>query len=134
MTLALMAVSPAVCEETLFRGPILRGLGSRLGPAAAILTTAGLFGIFHLDIYRLIPATVLGVLLGTLAEQARSIVPSMLAHFCNNAILVTLARAGLDEQMENLSHRTQTVIVMASVAATVAGLLLIRGRAEKSEL
>ena len=134
MTLVLMAISPAVCEETLFRGPILRGLGTRLGPMAAIVATAALFGLFHLDIYRLIPATLLGILLGYLANQSRSIVPSMLAHFCNNAVLVTLARSGLDQRMEGLSHRTLTVVVLTSLALTGAGVALVRGSVTKPEL
>jgi sodium transport system permease protein len=134
MTIVLMALSPAVCEETLFRGPILRGLGSRLGPTAAVVTTAALFGLFHLDIYRILPATVLGILLGYLAQQTRSIVPAMLAHFCNNAILVTFARSGLDRYLESLSHRTLTLIVLASLALTLAGVALARGGAAKSEV
>jgi sodium transport system permease protein len=134
MTLVLVAAGPAVCEEALFRGPILRGLGSRLSPAAAILTTAALFGLFHLDIYRVIPATLLGTLLGYLAYQTRSVVPAMLAHFCNNAILVTLARAGLDARMEALSHRALTLIVLASVGLSAAGVVLVRGAASKPEL
>jgi sodium transport system permease protein len=134
VTLVLVAVGPAVCEEALFRGPILRGLGSRLGPAAAIVTTAVLFGLFHLDIYRVIPATLLGILLGYLAHKTDSIVPAMLAHFCNNAILVTAARAGLDGRMEALSHRALTVVLLGSLALSAAGVLLVRGAAAKPEL
>jgi sodium transport system permease protein len=125
-TLALMAVSPAVCEEVLFRGPVLLGLRSRMGPAAAIVLTALLFGLFHLDLYRLVPATVLGTLLGYLANQSGSILPSMLAHFCNNAVLVTLARSGLDQRMENLSHRSLTTIVLVSLVLTAIGVVLVR--------
>jgi sodium transport system permease protein len=133
-TLILMALSPAICEETLFRGPILRGLGTRVGAGSAIVLTAVLFGLFHLDVYRLVPATLLGVLLGYLAHATGSIVPSMLAHFCNNAILVTLARAGLDQRLEALSHRGLTVIVLGSLAMTTAGVVLVRGSAARTEL
>jgi sodium transport system permease protein len=125
-TLVLMAISPAVCEEALFRGPVLLGLRARMGPAAAIVLTGVLFGLFHVDLYRLVPATVLGIMLGYLAHQSGSIVPSMLAHFCNNAILVTLARSGLDQRMENLSHRSLTTIVLASLVLTGVGIVLAR--------
>lgn len=131
-TLALLAVSPAVCEETLFRGPILRGLVGRLGPAGAIVTSAILFGVFHLDIYRLIPATALGILLGAIAYHSRSIFPSMLAHFCNNAILVTLGRSGLDERMEGLGRPILAILVVASIALTAVGVAL--ACRQKSEL
>jgi sodium transport system permease protein len=133
-TLVLMAVSPAVCEETLFRGPILRGLRSRVGAGSAIVLTAVLFGLFHMDVYRLVPASLLGILLGYLAHASGSILPAMLAHFCNNAILVTLARAGLDQQLETLSHRGITLVVLGSLAMTTAGVLLVRGSAARGEL
>jgi sodium transport system permease protein len=80
-TLLLVAASPAICEECLFRGPILRGLRTRFHATAAVVLTAVLFGLFHLDLYRLIPTTILGVLLGFIALESGSIVPSMVAHF-----------------------------------------------------
>jgi sodium transport system permease protein len=133
-TLLLVALSPAICEECLFRGPILRGLRSRFAPAGAAVITATLFGLFHLDVYRLIPATILGVLLSFIALESGSILPAMLAHFCNNAMLITLSRSGLDQRMETLSHRTVTLLVMASVALTTVGFTLVRRSKRKSEL
>jgi sodium transport system permease protein len=133
-TLLLVAVSPAICEECLFRGPILRGLRARFDTAGAVLVTALLFGLFHLDMYRLIPTTILGVLLGFIAIESGSIVPSMVAHFCNNAILITLASLRLDQRMETLSHRDLTLIVIASLALTVTGFMLVRGATPKPEV
>ena len=133
-TLLLVAVSPAICEEALFRGPILRGLRTRLDAVAAAAITGLLFGLFHLDLYRLIPTAILGVLLSWIALECGSIVPSMLAHFCNNAILITLARSRLDQRMESLSHRAITLIVLASLALVGVGLMLVRGTRRKREM
>jgi sodium transport system permease protein len=125
-TLVLMALTPAICEETLFRGPILRGLRTRLGPVAAALATGVLFGLFHLDLYRLLPAALLGTLLGLLTLACDSIGPAMVAHFCNNAILIVFAKTGIDQRMEALDHRSLTLILLASVVGTTLGLLLLR--------
>ena len=133
-TLFLVAASPAICEECLFRGPILRGLRTRFDAAAAVVLTAALFGLFHLDIYRLIPTTVLGVLLGTIALESGSIVPAMVAHFCSNAMLVTLTSLHLDRHMETLSHRALTLIAVASLALTAAGVGLVRSARPKPEV
>ena len=133
-TLLLVAASPAICEECLFRGPILRGLRTRLGAVASVFVAAALFGLFHLDLYRLIPTTILGVLLGFLALESGSIVPSMVAHFCNNAMLITLASLHLDRQMETLGHRALTLVVVASLTLTAAGLALVRGAGHKPEV
>jgi membrane protease YdiL (CAAX protease family) len=97
-----------------------------MGTAPAALLTGVLFGLFHLDLYRLLPATVLGTLLGLIVLECGSIVPAMLAHFCNNAILVILAHHGLDRRMESLSHRSLTLILIASIAVTATGFVLLR--------
>jgi len=84
----VFAVLPGVCEEILFRGFVLRGLASRLSPPAAILWTAVLFGAFHFDLYRFLPTTVLGILLGALVWLTGSLWPAMLLHAANNTIAV----------------------------------------------
>ncbi len=133
-TLALVAASPAICEESLFRGPVLRGLRTRLGPFASVAITGLLFGLFHLNAYRLIPTALIGTLLGFVVLESDSIVPAMAAHFCNNAVLVALVRKGWDQQMQDLGHRALAGIVVASVAATAAGLALVRSARRNSQV
>jgi sodium transport system permease protein len=133
-TLLLVAATPAICEECLFRGPVLRGLRTRVGAVTAVVISAMLFGLFHLDMYRLIPTTILGVLLGSLALESGSIVPSMVAHFCNNAALITLASLHLDQRMETLNHRALTFAAIASLALTATGFMLVRRAGRKAEV
>ena len=92
LTLFLMALTPAICEEALFRGPILRGLRTRLPPAGAAILTGLLFGIYHADPWRLVPTAILGVALSGIALASDSIIPAMVAHFVNNACLILIAR------------------------------------------
>jgi len=47
-----------------------------------------LFGAFHFDMYRLLPTTVLGLLLGGLVWLTGSLWPAMLLHAANNTIAV----------------------------------------------
>ena len=89
-------MTPAVCEEALFRGPILRGLRTRFSPLGAALLTGILFGLFHGDIWRFVPSALLGVGLSAIALASDSIVPAMVAHFVNNACLLVLVHRGLD--------------------------------------
>ena len=133
-TLLLVAVTPAICEECLFRGPILRGLRTRFDSVAAVVITAVLFGLFHMDVYRLIPTALLGIMLGFIALESGSIAASMVAHFCNNAMLVALASLGLDRPMETLSQRALTLLVLASLVLTAAGLALVRGARRRPEV
>ena len=131
LTLFLMALTPAVCEEALFRGPILRGLRTRLSPAGTAILTGLLFGIYHLDPWRLLPTAILGVALSGIALASDSIVPAMLAHFVNNACLIFLARAHADDTD---ALATSTKLLLGTLGAVVlsVGIRLMR-RAAKTQ-
>ncbi len=86
----LIALLPAICEEVMFRGFISRFF-ENYGRWTAIIITALLFGLFHLDMYRMLPVTILGIWLGYLVMQTGSIQMSMLAHFLNNGTAVLVS-------------------------------------------
>jgi hypothetical protein len=58
----------------------------------------------------------------------------MVAHFCNNAVLITLASLHLDQRMEALSHRALTLIAIASLALAATGFMLVRGARRKPKV
>jgi sodium transport system permease protein len=122
----LVALLPAVCEEALFRGVVLRGLARRLAPGAAVLVTGALFGLFHMDPWRLLPTSVLGVLLSFVALESGSIVPAMIAHLLNNGLVVMLAARGLDDRLAHLGHGGSIAIFVVSLALTACGVWLVR--------
>jgi sodium transport system permease protein len=125
VTLFLMAVTPAICEEALFRGPILRGLTARLSPLAAAALTGLLFGLFHFDLWRLLPTGLLGLMLSMIALRSGSILPAMLAHAVNNGCLVALAQLGLDERATALGTAVQVAIFAGATALLALGIWLI---------
>jgi sodium transport system permease protein len=88
----VMAITPACCEELLFRGLILSGL-RRLGPWPALLISSLLFAVAHASIYRLLPTFCLGLLLGYIVLKTGSLFCSMIIHALNNGLAVTLARS-----------------------------------------
>jgi membrane protease YdiL (CAAX protease family) len=81
---AMMALLPAVCEETLFRGFILTGFQNRWGPTTAVILTGVLFGLFHLDPYRYLPTSLLGIMIGAIVVWTGSLWAGMTAHFVAN--------------------------------------------------
>jgi uncharacterized protein len=81
----VVAVSPAICEEMLHRGIMLKAYENR-GTVKAVVITALLFGIFHFDITNLIGPVFLGLLIGYYVVRTNSIFAGMLAHFLNNSI------------------------------------------------
>jgi sodium transport system permease protein len=130
LTLLLMAVTPAICEEALFRGPILRGLTTRFSPAVAAILTGLLFGIFHADPWRLLPTAVLGVALSGIALASDSIVPAMAAHFVNNACLIILARLNADDT-DALAASTKLLLGTLGAVILAIGVRLM-ARAAKT--
>jgi membrane protease YdiL (CAAX protease family) len=126
--LAVLAIAPAVCEELLFRGALLRAW-QRGGQAAAIGLTALAFGMFHLSLYKLVPTAVLALVLGTLAARARSVAPAMVAHATNNTLVVLLVRAGQDDP-PGAGSRLGIGLTIASIAALAAGIRLAIPRAK----
>ena len=88
--LFLLAALPALCEELLFRGFLLNGLRSSAGKATAIIVSALIFGVFHFILFKFPVTIALGIVLGLLCVQSRSILPPMIAHFLHNAIGVSL--------------------------------------------
>ena len=91
-----LAVIPAVFEELFFRGFLFGALRGRFRPAATIVLSAVLFGVFHvvvrdmLAVERLLPSTALGLALGWLRSRSGSVLPGMLLHACHNASLLLL--------------------------------------------
>jgi sodium transport system permease protein len=90
--LLAIALAPAVCEEVLFRGALLRGLAARIAPAAALGIASAMFAAYHFKPVQMLPTFTLGLVLGALSLRAGSILPAMLAHFLNNAMAIVVHR------------------------------------------
>lgn len=121
-----VALTPAICEEVLFRGFLFSGL-LRAGPVVALIASSLLFGLAHGSIYRLVPTATLGLIIGFARWKTGSIVPGVIIHFINNAIGVTILYAK-PAWVDRLVVGNQIPLWLGAPAAVVlaAGLLLMR--------
>lgn len=87
--LALVAVLPGFVEELLFRGYLQSRLLRSWPPGLAVLCSALIFSLAHLDPVHVLGVIPLGLWLGTIAWRARSIWPAILCHAVNNAVAVS---------------------------------------------
>ncbi len=148
-----MAVTPAICEEMMFRGFVLAGF-NRFSPGARILLNGILFGVYHFYIFRMLSATFLGIVIAFIVVYSGSIFLGMLFHLTNNFVLLALADYNQDfaafmedigmgenaaQWLEGKTHLPWQLLT-ASAVVFIAGALLIwrfrvarRGRATNSE-
>jgi uncharacterized protein len=87
----VMAVLPAIGEELCFRGTIQPLLAkTSLGQYGAIIITALCFAFMHLEFDNFLAIWCLGIVLGLLFYYSGSLWASILAHFTNNLLTISL--------------------------------------------
>jgi sodium transport system permease protein len=137
--LTLLALTPAICEEALFRGVLLAGTRDRMSPVRVILLNGLVFGAFHLSFYtafRLLPTAWLGILLAWVVLRTRSIWASALMHFVNNGSVVVMASSPWIFERFSDPNQPPPLWILAPAALSLAvGLsLLEKGRLEEKEV
>ncbi len=121
-TYLVLAVSPGICEEFVFRGVVYGILSRAWGARRAVVVSAALFAAFHLSVYRFVPVFLVGLTLGALVWRTGSLVPAMLLHATYNALNVAMAREEL------VALGTAPRIMVAVALAAVGVVLLVRAR------
>ena len=86
-----MAFLPALCEEALFRGGLQNFLtrGTAM-PWMSIIVVSILFSLAHFSFYGFLSRFFLGIVLGALFHYSGKLWLSILAHFINNALAITV--------------------------------------------
>jgi membrane protease YdiL (CAAX protease family) len=125
---AALGVVPALVEELFFRGLLLGTLLRHMRPRNAIVTSALLFGFFHLVdqvlLERVIISTLLGLVLGWLAWRTGSIVPGMILHALHNSCLLLLLYYWRDLERGGWIERSLRRLPAEWVIAGAAGVVL----------
>lgn len=139
--LLIVAVTPALCEEILFRGVLYSGLKGRMHPVAVLILVGLLFGVFHLSIHRFASTAFLGVVLTYFVWRTGSIWPGVLVHALVNGTSILLATEHVpDAVVVGLRLRTVEtegvwwpVLIVAMVLALAGAALLGKGENRKTE-
>ena len=82
----VICITPAVCEELLFRGFVLSNIKKLSKATVAIFITAILFALYHFQPFNIVPLILLGSFLGFVVYYSNSIFLGMFVHFLNNFI------------------------------------------------
>lgn len=87
----IYAVLPAIAEELIYRGIILKSLSSRYNGFVAITLSSIMFVLSHGSLQQTLYQLVLGIMLGYLAYVGGSLVYSCILHGLNNALVLVFS-------------------------------------------
>jgi sodium transport system permease protein len=125
LLLFLAALSPAICEELVFRGGFL-GMLRRTGTTrSAVLVSSIFFGLIHLSVFRFLPTFILGLIMAVLTVRCRSILPAVVFHLIYNGLSVIQLKVG---EAVRTAAEGPAAWVLSALALVAGALLLGRSR------
>lgn len=83
-TFAMVSIAAPLLEELVFRGIVLQGFLKRYSPTKAIVWSAVIFGVAHLNPWQFLAAFSMGLVIGWIYWKTNSLIPGMIIHFINN--------------------------------------------------
>ncbi len=122
----VIAVIPAVMEEIMFRGILLNNLEEGVGSVRSIFLVGFCFALYHGSVEQTIYQFICGCLFAWLAIRSRSILPSVLIHFLNNAVIIVLYACGAIDPVsgELLVSQTAEIIITVLSAVSLVGSIV----------
>ncbi len=122
----ITVIVPAILEEIFFRGLLFNALKARAGPLVTIGASAILFGLTHVmlpgsfGLERLIPSTLLGLVLGTVCWHTGSLWPSMIMHVLHNSMVLGIGLYDADA-----TNHVRWDWLAGGAAGALVGVLLL---------
>lgn len=80
----VISVTPAICEEFLFRGFVLGNFLKLIKPFQSLFLSGFLFALYHFQPFNLVPLIILGFYLGYVVYFSGSLWTGVICHFVNN--------------------------------------------------
>lgn len=85
-----IGIAAPILEELIFRGIVLKAFLKKYEPSKAIMWSAVIFGVAHLNPWQFVPAFLIGVFIGWIYWKTQSIWPGIIIHFVNNSFSFAL--------------------------------------------
>ncbi|MCG8482999.1 MAG: CPBP family intramembrane metalloprotease [Clostridia bacterium] len=131
VNMLLIAVIPAIGEELLFRGVLIRFFKKWSGHIhLAVILSSFLFSALHLQFYGFLPRFALGLILGYSFVWTGSLWVPIILHFVNNGSVLAIFYATNSEELltgekEILVQSDNTIGVIISILLTLSLCYLI---------
>ncbi|MBU3183264.1 CPBP family intramembrane glutamic endopeptidase [Clostridium estertheticum] len=92
MILSSAVIAP-IYEEVIFRGILLKGMANKINSNLALIISALIFALLHMNIPQGINAFLLGLIIGAIYLSSNSIYLCIFAHFINNSVAIIISGA-----------------------------------------
>ena len=137
VNLFVLALTPAICEELLFRGYVQRQVERGVGVVGGILFSGIAFGLYHLRLTQVVPLAILGLYLAYLVWRTGSLWPAIVVHFANNAFAVVfsavVARSSEHSAADLEQMQVPGILVVSGLVLFAASVYLLH-RSARAQL
>lgn len=125
LALLVIAVFPALFEETLFRGVILNTCEQGAGSVRTIFIVGFCFSLFHTSLDQTVYQFIAGCIFAFVAIRSRSILPGIMMHFINNALVIILAVCGFygENGEPAISSGANIALITIGACCLIGGLV-----------
>lgn len=131
---AVVAITPAICEEFLFRGLVQGNFQIVMRKWPAIVMTGIIFGAYHVQPVTFVGLCSLGIYLGYLMYTAKSILVPIAAHFTNNFFtILVFYLSGRDslvapDDAQSVSPLAIVILLTLSIVVFILTIRFMRSR------
>ena len=124
LILVAIAVTPAICEELVFRG-YLQAKQDKSAFYKAALLNGLFFAIIHLSLQQFAYAFLMGIVFAYMVHYTRSIWAGILSHFIINASQVSLARAIFSIEPLDYEAAAEAEAALAALPISPEAIMII---------
>ena len=118
-----VSITPAICEEAIFRGWLQRTIRRKASAAVSIIVTGVIFALFHMSPLSVVALAFVGFYLGFLFERFGTLFASMTAHCLYNLTIIGLVN--IDIPWPWLVTIAGDIALPATIAAIVIFALVL---------
>jgi len=140
VSIIVVGIIPAFTEELFFRGLILDGLKNNYSKIKAIVISAVLFGVVHMNPWQFLSASIMGLFAAWICINTNSIILCLYMHLFNNILSTIAERYKTIIPIRGFNTNTATLIEfqplwldLISLALVILGIFLLKKGFEKSK-
>lgn len=125
VAIIVVAIIPAFTEELFFRGLILDGLNRNYTKRKAILISALLFGIIHLNPWQFLSGFIGGLFSAWICINTNSICLGIYIHLFNNALYTTIVKFKKIIPIKGFDANNAIPVVFQPLWFDIMGLIIL---------